>query len=99
MFLKKHSSKKRRVKENLHPFLDLQKSLVTKDEEKTEVINDLFATVFNSRTSSSLVLRPWSWKRMKPCNPRGNYLHGSYYTTGKYEIDIQEGSKGGSRKE
>ena len=40
------------AKENLHPLLDAGRDIVTKDEEKTEVRNAFFASVFNSKTSS-----------------------------------------------
>jgi len=39
---------KRRAKENLHPLLGLGGNLVAKDEEKAEVLNALFDSVFNS---------------------------------------------------
>ncbi|KAK4823476.1 hypothetical protein QYF61_002523 [Mycteria americana] len=49
----KYISNKRRAKENLHPLLDARGNIVTKDEEKTEVLNAAFASVFNSKTSCS----------------------------------------------
>ena len=39
----KYISAKRRTKENLHPLLDARGNLVTKDEEKAEVLNAAFA--------------------------------------------------------
>ncbi|KAK4818546.1 hypothetical protein QYF61_014489 [Mycteria americana] len=41
-------SNKRRAKENLHPLLDTGRNIVTKDEEKAEVLNAFFVSVFNS---------------------------------------------------
>ncbi|KAF1442156.1 hypothetical protein FQV24_0000798, partial [Spheniscus mendiculus] len=41
---------KKRGKENLHPLLDAGGNVVTKDEEKAEVLNAFFASVFNRQT-------------------------------------------------
>ncbi|KAJ7407664.1 hypothetical protein BTVI_62456 [Pitangus sulphuratus] len=42
---------KRRAKENLHSSLDAGGNIVTKDEEKAEVLSIFFALVFNNKTS------------------------------------------------
>ncbi|KAK4824299.1 LOW QUALITY PROTEIN: hypothetical protein QYF61_013044 [Mycteria americana] len=54
----KYISNKRRAKENLHPLRDAGGNIVTKDEEKAEVLNAFFASVFNSKTSCSLGTQP-----------------------------------------
>ena len=42
-YLYKCINSKRRARDNLHPFLDAEGNLVTKDQDKTEVFNDFFA--------------------------------------------------------
>ncbi|KAK4830772.1 hypothetical protein QYF61_013261 [Mycteria americana] len=54
----KYISSKRRAKENLQPPVDRGGNTVTKDEEKAEVLNAFFASVFNSRANCSLGTQP-----------------------------------------
>ncbi|KAK4811142.1 LOW QUALITY PROTEIN: hypothetical protein QYF61_019773 [Mycteria americana] len=54
----KYIHNKRRAKENLHLLLDAGGNIVTKDEEKAEVLNAFFASVFNSKTSCSPDTQP-----------------------------------------
>ncbi|KAK4818945.1 hypothetical protein QYF61_022210 [Mycteria americana] len=54
----KYISSKRRVKENLQPLVDEGGNTVIKDEEKAEVINAFFPSVFNSRANCSLGTKP-----------------------------------------
>ncbi|KAK4824534.1 hypothetical protein QYF61_016114 [Mycteria americana] len=54
----KYISNKKRAKENLPPFLDAGGDIATKDEEKDEVLNAFFASVFNSQTSYPQGIQP-----------------------------------------
>ena len=51
----KHINSKRKARENLHPLLDAEGNLVTKDRDKAEVLN---ASVFNNKTCYSLGTQP-----------------------------------------
>ncbi|KAK4831229.1 hypothetical protein QYF61_016327 [Mycteria americana] len=57
-YLFKHISSKRRAKENLQLLVEGGGNTVTKDEEKAEIVNSFFASVFNSRVNCSLGTQP-----------------------------------------
>jgi len=54
----KYINNKKRTKENLHPLLDTRGNIVNKAEEKAEVLNAFFASVFNSQTGCSQGSQP-----------------------------------------
>jgi len=49
---------KKRAKESLHLLLDARGNIATKDEEKAEVVNAFFLSVFNSQTGYSQGSQP-----------------------------------------
>ena len=45
----KHINSKRKARENVHPLLDAEGSLVSRDRDKAEVLDAFFASVFNNK--------------------------------------------------
>ncbi|KAK4832281.1 LOW QUALITY PROTEIN: hypothetical protein QYF61_021680 [Mycteria americana] len=54
----KYINHKKRAKDNLPPLLDTGGNIATKHEEKAEVLNAFFISVFNSQTSYPLGIQP-----------------------------------------
>ena len=52
---------KRRAKKNFHPLLDTEGNMVTKDQDKAEVLNAFFTSVFSIKTSSFQAHSPLCW--------------------------------------
>uniref|UniRef100_A0A8D0KSJ6 Reverse transcriptase domain-containing protein n=1 Tax=Strix occidentalis caurina TaxID=311401 RepID=A0A8D0KSJ6_STROC len=54
----KYVNSKRKTRESIHPLLDAGGNMVTSDEEKAEVLNAFFASVFNNKTSCIEGIQP-----------------------------------------
>ena len=54
----KYVNNKRKTRESLHPLLDAGGNMATSDEEKAEVLNAFFASVFNNKTSCTEGIQP-----------------------------------------
>ena len=54
----KYMNNKKRAKETLHSLLDVGGSIATKDEEKAEVLNAFFASIFSSEIGYSQGSQP-----------------------------------------
>ena len=70
----KYVNSKRKTRESLHSLLDTGGNMVTSDEEKAEVLNAFFASVFNNRL---VVLRESSLLSQKTETGRTTPLHSS----------------------
>ena len=75
----KYINSKRRARKNLNPLLDAEGNLVIEDQDKTEVLNVFFASVFNSKTYYSLGTQPSALlardgEQNKPCMIHRRFL-------------------------
>ena len=61
LYFYKYINSKRRARENLHPLLDAEGNLVTKDQDKAEELNAFVASVANIKTCYSLGKNPLCW--------------------------------------
>ena len=53
IFTNRSTTKRRKTKENLHSLWDVEGNIANKDEEKAEILNAFFASVFKSQTTYS----------------------------------------------
>ena len=74
----KYVNNKKKAKENICPLMDTEGNVATEDEEKAEVINAFFASVFNKATSYPQGTPPPELEgedeeqNIPPLNPGGN---------------------------
>ena len=57
-YIYKYINSKRKDRESFHPLLDTEGKTVTKDQDKAEVLNAFFASVFKNETCYSLETQP-----------------------------------------